>query len=100
MPHTYILECADGNLYVGSTWDLDRRVWEHNEGLGSAYTRLRRRRPVRLAWTAYFDRIDDAFAFEKRIQGWSRRKRFALIEGRYAHLPGLASRRPPPSADS
>jgi len=100
MPHTYILECADGSFYVGSTWDLERRLWEHNEGLGSAYTRLRRRRPVRLAWSAYFDRIDDAFAFEKRVQGWSRRKRVALIEGRYADLPQLASRGSRPSAGS
>ncbi|MGH3306439.1 MAG: hypothetical protein ACRDOX_02030 [Nocardioides sp.] len=37
-------------------------------------------------------RIDDAFAFEKRVQGWSRRKRNALADGRYDDLPGLASR--------
>ncbi|WP_249217256.1 hypothetical protein [Nocardioides palaemonis] len=29
---------------------------------------------------------------EKRIQGWSRAKRIALIEGRTDELPGLASR--------
>ena len=98
MPHACVLECADGSFYVGSTWNLERRLWEHNEGLGSTYTRLRRRRPVRLVWSAYFDRIDDAFAFEKRVRGWSRRKRIALIEGRYADLPQLASRRHP-SAD-
>ena len=51
MAWTYILECADGSYYVGSTVDLERRVAEHNEGLGAAYTRSRRRRPVRLAWT-------------------------------------------------
>jgi len=92
MPHTYILECADGTFYVGSTWDLERRLWEHNEGLGSAYTRLRRRRPVRLVWSEYFERIEDAFLFEKRVQGWSRRKRMALIEGRSIDLPELARR--------
>ena len=90
MAWTYILECSDGTYYVGSTVDLQRRLWQHEEGLGAAYTRSRR--PVTLVWSAEFARVDQAFAFEKRVQGWSRRKRQALIEGRYADLPGLASR--------
>ena len=40
MPWTYIVECKDGSYYVGSTVDLERRVSEHNLGLGAAYTRL------------------------------------------------------------
>ena len=94
MPWTYILECADGSLYVGSTTDLERRVSQHNLGLGAAYTRLRRRRPVRLVWAAEFSRVEDAFLYEKQIQGWSRAKRVALIEGRFDALPDLASRPP------
>ena len=90
MPWTYILECADGSYYVGSTWDLERRVAAHDEGLGAAYTR--KRRPVRLVWAAEFERISDAFMFEKQVQGWGRQKRQALIEGRYHDLAGLASR--------
>ena len=90
MPWTYILECADGSLYVGSTIDLERRVSEHNLGLGAAYTRLKRRRPVTLVWAAEFNNVDQAFAFEKQVQGWSRAKRRALIEGRYDDLPELA----------
>jgi putative endonuclease len=39
-----------------------------------------------------FARIDEAFAFEKMVQGWSRKKRIALIEGRWDDLPALASR--------
>ena len=93
MPWTYILECADGSFYVGSTVDLDGRVWQHNEGLGAAYTRPRRKRPVKLVWAADFARIDEAFAFEKRVQGWSRKKRIALIENRWEDLPELAARR-------
>ena len=34
----YILECSDGSYYVGSTINLERRLWEHNEGLGAKYT--------------------------------------------------------------
>jgi putative endonuclease len=92
MAWAYILECADGSFYVGSTVDLDGRVSQHNDGLGAAYTRRPGRRPVKLVWAADFARVDEAFAFEKMVQGWNRRKRIALIEGRWQDLPGLASR--------
>ncbi len=93
MPWTYILECADGSFYVGSTVGLERRLTEHQEGAGSRYTARRDRLPVRLAWSGYFERIDDALWFEKQVQGWSRAKRIALIEERWSDLPTL-SRRP------
>ena len=88
MPFVYLLRCRDDSFYVGSTFDLDRRVTEHNEGLGAAYTR--RRRPVQLVWTAEVVRIEDAFRIEKQIQGWSRAKRQALIDGRPDLLPALS----------
>ena len=85
----YILECADHSLYVGSTWDLEKRLAQHNSGIGgAAYTR--RRRPVRLVYFEQSDRIEDAYAREKQIQNWGRAKRIALIEGRYDDLPGLS----------
>jgi putative endonuclease len=90
MAWTYILGCRDGSYYVGSTVDLERRVWEHDQGLGAAYTR--HRRPVRLLWSANFERIDEAFAFEKQVQGWSRKKREALMDGRFGDLGWLSSR--------
>ncbi|HWM72555.1 MAG TPA: GIY-YIG nuclease family protein [Nocardioides sp.] len=90
MAWVYILECADGTYYVGSTTDIERRVSQHQLGEGATYTK--RRLPVRLLWCAQFDRIDEAFAFEKRVQGWSRRKREALMAGRFTALPRLASR--------
>ncbi len=45
----YLLRCADGTLYAGSTTDLTRRLAEHQAGSGCRYTRARR--PVRLAWS-------------------------------------------------
>ena len=92
MPYTYLVRCSDGTYYVGSTWDVQARVWQHNSpDLGALYTR--RRQPVELVWCCWFDSIEQAFLFEKRIQGWSRAKREALIRGEYAALPDL-SRRP------
>ena len=90
MPHVYILRCSDGSFYVGSTRNLERRVFEHNEGVGAAYTR--RRRPVELVWSGECERIAEAFAMEKRIQGWSRAKRQALIDDRTDELGMLSSR--------
>jgi putative endonuclease len=90
MPFVYMLRCSDGSYYVGSTRDLPRRVWEHQLGIGAAYTR--RRRPVALVWSAEYSNVGDAFFWEKRIQNWSRAKREALIRGDYEALPGLAKK--------
>ena len=91
MPYAYILRCSDGSYYVGSTWDLDARLWQHNHSPdGAAYTR--RRRPVALAWATWFDSIAEAFAYEKRVQGWNRTKREALIRGDFEALPDLSRR--------
>lgn len=86
-----ILECADGSYYVGSTRNLDGRLWQHQQGRGEEYTQ--RRLPVRLAYAHEFVRVADAFSMEKRVQGWSRAKREALIRGDFAALPHLSRRR-------
>ena len=88
MAWTYILRCADGSYYVGSTLNLEQRVWQHSTGLGAKYTS--RRLPVELVFAHEQERIADAYALEKQIQGWSRAKREALIEGRGDELPGLS----------
>ncbi|MFJ6113895.1 GIY-YIG nuclease family protein [Agrococcus sediminis] len=90
MPHMYILECSDGSFYVGSTWDADYRLAQHQRGEGSQYTK--RRLPVKLVHCEYFERRDEAYWAEKQVQGWSRRKRLALIEGRAEELPGSTGR--------
>ncbi len=77
MPYLYILECADGSYYTGSTWDLDRRLWEHQNGLGARHTA--KRLPVRLVFCELFERIEDAYLREKQVQGWSRKKKEALM---------------------
>lgn len=88
MPYIYILECADGSYYTGSTWDLERRLWEHQNGLGANHTA--KRLPVTLVYCEECDRIDDAFRREKQVQGWSRKKKQALIAGDTNRLHHLA----------
>ena len=77
MAYVYILECGDGSFYTGSTRDLERRLWQHQSGLGAKHTRSRL--PVRLVFVEFYEDVSEAFAREKQIQGWGRRKKLALI---------------------
>jgi putative endonuclease len=61
----YILECSDGSYYVGSTKNLDRRLSEHQEGLGARYTT--RQLPVKLVYCEEYDRIADPFCVSKQV---------------------------------
>lgn len=79
MPFTYILECGDGSYYTGSTWDISKRFQDHQDGLGCKYTK--NRLPVKLVYCEEYDRIEDAYYREKQIQGWSRKKKQALMTG-------------------
>ncbi len=92
----YILRCGDGSYYVGHAQvDLQRRVAEHNAGAHGGYTA--RRRPVRLVYAQEFARADEAVAMERRLKGWSRAKKEALIAGDWDKLHVLAKRRKRPS---
>lgn len=71
--YVYILKCADGSYYTGSTNDIEARFYQHQQGEGANYTK--KRRPVKLVFLEEFDRIDDAFFLEKQIQGWRREKK-------------------------
>ena len=73
----YMLRRSDGSYYAGHSDNLEGRLWQHNEGIGCDWTM--RRRPVELVWCAVLPTRDDAFAFERRIKGWSRAKKEALI---------------------
>lgn len=91
MAWRYILECADGSYYVGSTKNLEQRFAQHLSGSGSRYTSGRL--PVKLVYAEEHDRVADAYAREKQVQGWSRAKRQALIQGKHNMLPALAKKK-------
>ncbi|BAZ80107.1 MAG: GIY-YIG nuclease family protein [Sphaerospermopsis kisseleviana] len=88
MAYIYIIECADGTYYTGSTMDLDRRLWEHQNGYGANYTA--KRLPVKLVFCEYYELVKDTYEREKQIQGWSRKKKQALILGNTNLLHKLA----------
>lgn len=84
----YILLCSDGSYYTGSTNNLEQRILQHQSGQGANYTK--KRLPIQLIYVEEYLRIEDAFYREKQIQGWSRRKKEALINGIPELLPNLA----------
>ncbi len=75
----YIVECSDKTFYTGYTPVLRRRIRLHNAGKGAKYTRDRR--PVRLVWSKAFKYFKLAFSEEKRIKGFTRARKEALISG-------------------
>ena len=86
--YLYILQCADGSYYTGSTTNIQLRLWQHQQGEGAKHTA--KRLPVKLVYTEEFDRIDAAFYREKQVQGWSRKKKEALIAGKFNQLSSLS----------
>ncbi len=84
----YILLCANDHYYTGSTIDLERRLVQHQNGEGANFTK--KHLPVELVYYEEFHRIDTAFYREKQVQGWSRRKKEALIKGETNLLHNLS----------
>ena len=76
----YILKCSDGSYYTGITNNLERRLYEHVNGLiKSCYTQDKR--PVKLMYYEEFNDVKIAISREKQIKNWSRKKKEALIIG-------------------
>src|SRR5258708_33382755 len=89
--YLYILRCADGSYYVGTTRkSLEERLGEHNAGLHRGYTASRR--PVTMVFAQHFETITDAVAAERQGKGWSRAKKEAMIHRGWERLPALAKR--------
>ena len=84
----YILKCADGSYYTGSTRNLDTRVSQHMLGSANSYTKSRL--PVELVYAESCDSPRQAMAWEKQIKGWSRAKKEALIRGDFDALVELS----------
>ena len=82
--YLYILKCANGMYYTGSTTDMERRLAQHQIGKASNFTR--KHLPVKLIYCEEFQTIDEAFYREKQVQGWSRKKKEALINGNFEKL--------------
>ena len=73
----YLLRCADGTLYTGSTNDVEKRLAAHNAGRGAKYTRARR--PSALVYTEHAESRSAALRREAAIKRLTRAQKLRLI---------------------
>lgn len=76
--YCYILECADGTYYTGWTTDPERRVKQHNKGVGARYTKTRR--PVTLVYLEEQPDKVTALKRERAIKQLKRLQKRMLVE--------------------
>ena len=75
--YVYIMASKSRVLYVGVTNDIWRRVWEHKNDVHPGFTS--KYRIHRLVYFESFKYVGNAIAREKRMKGWLREKKVALI---------------------
>ena len=80
----YILKCSDDSYYTGHTDNIEKRISEHRFGKYDCYTA--KRLPVKLVFAQTFTTRDEAFAAERKIKNWSRKKKESLIEKNWKKL--------------
>ena len=77
MYFVYLAQCEDGSIYTGITNDLERRLKQHREGKGAAYTRSH---PIKkIVRTERFRTKGRALKREMEIKSVPRAKKLALI---------------------
>ena len=84
----YILKCNDDSYYTGVSKNPEKRLAQHNSGIPGSYTFYRR--PVEMVWCSEEMKISTAIENEKRIKGWRRAKKEALINGNFQKLHQLS----------
>ncbi|MEO7504736.1 MAG: GIY-YIG nuclease family protein [Sphingomicrobium sp.] len=94
----YMLHCRGGALYTGHTDNLELRLHQHQQKQlkGFKHDKL----PVKLVRSDSFATRIEAFESERRIKGWSRAKKLALIRGDWKEISVLARSKDGPSTSS
>ncbi len=77
MVFVYIMQCNDGSYYTGWTTDIERRLQEHNQGVASKYTRVRR--PVKCVYHEEVSSKNDALKRELIIKKMTHTQKEGLI---------------------
>jgi predicted GIY-YIG superfamily endonuclease len=76
----YMLRCADGTLYSGSTTNVNARVRAHNSGRGARYTSGRK--PVAVVYEEACGSRSAALRREHALKRLTRSEKEALIAGK------------------
>jgi putative endonuclease len=88
MYYVYILTNErNGTLYIGSTSNLIKRIWQHKEGLLEGFTKK-----YKVTKLMYFEELDDAQQMvirERQLKVWKREWKLELIEKTNPHWKDL-----------
>ena len=79
--YVYIVKCNDGSYYTGHTNDLEKRLAEHASGNYAIDSYIASRLPIECVFSEACATRTEAFEAERKIKGWSRKKKEALISG-------------------
>ncbi len=76
--YVYILASKPyGTLYIGVTNNLSRRIYEHRDGIASAFTR--RYNVKRLVWYEEYRTVAEAIQRETSLKRWKRDWKIDLV---------------------
>jgi len=76
--YVYIMASRGKTLYIGVTNDLERRVYEHKNGLIPSFTK--KYKVTKLVYHEETSDIEAAITREKQLKGWRRSKKVTLVE--------------------
>lgn len=77
--YVYILASrCNGTLYIGVTNNLERRIYEHQQGLVEGFTK--RYRVHHLVYYEATSDVEAALRREKQLKTWNRKWKLELIE--------------------
>jgi predicted GIY-YIG superfamily endonuclease len=94
----YMLHCRGGVFYIGHTDNLELRLGQHESGTIAGF--IRTYAPATLVWSQEFPSRIEALEAERRLKGWSRAKKLALIRGDWDRISALAKGKNGPSTSS
>lgn len=86
----YILRNSQGQLYVGQTNNLQRRIKEHLNKTSKSAKFIKENSGFKLVYKEKYPTLIEAMRREKQLKGWSKAKKVALIEGNVALLKQLS----------
>lgn len=87
--YIYVLHCADGSLYCGSTDNVKRRLHAHQTFKGAKYTRVKSRHPLELIFNQRFNNKHDALSAEYHFKHQSRLKKLRYLREHGVDIEGL-----------
>ena len=93
-----MLHSRGGYFYVGHTDNLERRMDQHQRSVVRGF--VRDHWPAKLVWAAEFPTRYEAISMQRRLKGWSRAKKLALIRDDWETISTLAKLKTSPSTSS